>query len=129
MNILVEDWGGKYQCQEISAKQNLNIEDLLVKISLEAEMLDLKANPNRMAVGTVIESSLDKGKGYVTNLMVETGTLRIGDVILAGRNSGKIKAMHDEHGLSVKEAGPAKPVSVLGINGAPISWRQVQCHG
>ncbi len=119
MNILVEDWGGKYQCQEISAKQNLNIEELLEKIALEAEMLDLKANPNRMAVGTVIESSLDKGKGYVTNLLVETGTLRVGDVVLVGRNSGKIKAMHDEHGLSVKEAGPAKPVSVLGINGAP----------
>ncbi len=119
MNILVEDWGGKYQCQEISAKQNLNIEDLLVKIALEAEMLDLKANPNRMAMGTVIESSLDKGKGYVTNMLVETGTLRIGDVVLVGRHSGKIKAMHDEHGASVKEAGPSKPVSVLGINGAP----------
>ena len=119
MNILVEDWGGKYQCQEISAKQNLNIDDLLVKIALEAEMLDLKANPNRMAVGTVIESSLDKGKGYVTNMLIETGTLRIGDVVLVGRNSGRVKAMHDEHGLSVKEAGPAKPVSVLGINGAP----------
>ncbi len=119
MNILVEDWGGKYQCQEISAKQNLNIDDLLVKIALEAEMLDLKANPNRMAAGTVIESSLDKGKGYVTNMLIETGTLRVGDVVLVGRNSGKIKAMHDEHGVSVKEAGPAKPVSVLGINGAP----------
>jgi len=119
MNILVEDWGGKYQCQEISAKQNLNIDDLLVKIALEAEMLDLKANPNRLAEGTVIESSLDKGKGYVTNMLVETGTLRIGDVVLVGRNSGKIKAMHDEHGLSVKEAGPSKPVSVLGVNGAP----------
>ena len=119
MNILVEDWGGKYQCQEISAKKNLNIDDLLVKISLEAEMLDLKANPNRMAVGTVIESSLDKGKGYVTNMLIETGTLRIGDVVLVGRNSGKVKAMHDEHGMVVKVAGPAKPVSVLGINGAP----------
>ncbi len=119
MNILVEDWGGKYQCQEISAKQNLNIDDLLVKIALEAEMLDLKANPNRMAMGTVIESSLDKGKGYVTNMLIETGTLRVGDVVLVGRNSGKIKAMHDEHGVRVKIAGPSKPVSVLGINGAP----------
>ncbi len=119
MNILVEEWGGKFQCQEISAKQNLNIDELLEKILLEAEMLDLKANPNRMAVGTVIESSLDKGKGYVTNMLIETGTLKIGDVVLVGRNSGKIKAMHDEHGAEVKEAGPARPVSVLGINGAP----------
>jgi len=119
MNILVEEWGGKFQCQEISAKQNLNIDELLEKIALEAELLELKANPNRNAVGTVIESSLDKGKGYVTNMLIETGTLKIGDVVLVGRNSGKIKAMHDEHGETVKEAGPAKPVSVLGINGAP----------
>tara|TARA_R110002072_G_scaffold226960_3_gene383884 strand:+ start:24391 stop:27114 length:2724 start_codon:yes stop_codon:yes gene_type:complete len=119
MNILVEDWGGKFQCQEISAKKNLNIDDLLEKIALEAELLELKANPNRDAQGTVIESSLDKGKGYVTNMLIETGTLRIGDVVLVGRNSGKIKAMHDEHGASIKEAGPAKPVSVLGVNGAP----------
>ena len=119
MNILVEEWGGKFQCQEISAKQNLNIDELLEKILLEAEMLDLKANPNRTAVGTVIESSLDKGKGYVTNMLIETGTLKIGDVVLVGRNYGKVKAMHDEHGAEVKEAGPARPVSVLGINGAP----------
>ena len=119
MNILVEDWGGKYQCQEISAKQNLNIGDLLEKILLEAELLELKANPNRTAVGTVIESSLDIGKGYVTNILVETGTLKIGDVVLAGRNYGKVKAMHDENAKSVKEVGPAMPVSILGINGAP----------
>lgn len=119
MNILVEEWGGKYQCQEISAKQNLNIDELLEKVLLEAEILDLKANPNRNAVGTVIESSLDVGKGYVTNVLIETGTLKIGDIVLVGRNYGKIKAMHDEHGVSVKEVGPSKPVSVLGINGAP----------
>jgi len=110
MNILVEDWGGKYQCQEISAKKNLNIDELLEKILLEAELLDLKANPNKNAVGTVIESSLDKGKGYVTNMLVEAGTLRVGDVVLVGRNHGKVRAMHDEHGKSMNEVGPAMPV-------------------
>jgi translation initiation factor IF-2 len=115
----VEDWGGKYQCQEISAKKNLNIDELLEKILLEAELLDLKANPNKNAVGTVIESSLDKGKGYVTNMLVEAGTLRVGDVVLVGRNHGKVRAMHDEHGKSMNEVGPAMPVSILGINGAP----------
>ncbi|XOV66198.1 MAG: translation initiation factor IF-2 [Fluviicola sp.] len=119
MNILVEDWGGKYQCQEISAKKNLNIEDLLEKILLEAELLELKANPNKNALGTVIESSLDKGKGYVTNMLVEAGTLRVGDVVLVGRHNGKVRAMHDEHGNELKEVGPAQPVSILGINGAP----------
>lgn len=119
MNILVEDWGGKYQVQEISAKQNLKIDALLDKVLLEAELLDLKANPNKNAVGTVIESSLDKGKGYVTNMLVEAGTMRIGDVILVGRYYGRVRAMHDEHGVALKEAGPAQPVAVLGINGAP----------
>jgi translation initiation factor IF-2 len=119
MNILVEDWGGKYQCQEISAKQNLNIDLLLDKVLLEAELLDLKANPNKNAVGTVIESSLDKGKGYVTSMLVEAGTMRVGDIVLVGRHTGRVRAMHDEHGKAVKEAGPSKPVSVLGINGAP----------
>jgi translation initiation factor IF-2 len=119
MNILVEDWGGKYQVQEISAKQNLNIDALLDKVLLEAELLDLKANPAKNAVGTVIESSLDKGKGYVTNMLVEAGTMRIGDVILVGRYYGRVRAMHDEHGNALKEAGPAQPVSVLGISGAP----------
>jgi len=114
MNILVEDWGGKYQVQEISAKQNLNIDALLDKVLLEAELLDLKANPAKNAVGTVIESSLDKGKGYVTNMLVEAGTMRIGDVILVGRYYGRVRAMHDEHGHALKEAGPAQPVSVLG---------------
>jgi translation initiation factor IF-2 len=119
MNILVEDWGGKYQSQEISAKQNLNIDLLLDKVLLEAEILNLKANPNKNAVGTVIESSLDKGKGYVTNMLVEAGTMRVGDVILVGRYYGRVRAMHDEHGKNLKEAGPAQPVSVLGISGAP----------
>ena len=119
MNILVEDWGGKYQVQEISARQNLNIDALLDKVLLEAELLDLKANPTKNAVGTVIESSLDKGKGYVTNMLVEAGTMRIGDVILVGRYYGRVRAMQDEHGQPLKEAGPAQPVSVLGINGAP----------
>jgi translation initiation factor IF-2 len=119
MNILVEDWGGKYQCQEISAKQNLNIDLLLDKVLLEAEMLNLRANPNKNAIGTVIESSLDKGKGYVTNMLVESGTMRVGDVILVGRYFGRVRAMHDEHGKNLKEAGPAQPVSVLGIGGAP----------
>lgn len=119
MNILVEEWGGKYQCQEISAKQNLNIDSLLDKVLLEAEILHLRANPNKNAVGTVIESSLDKGKGYVTNMLVHAGTMKIGDVVLVGRNYGRVRAMHDEHGVSLKEAGPSQPVSVLGINGAP----------
>lgn len=119
MNILVEEWGGKYQCQEISAKQNLNIEELLDKVLLEAEILNLRANPNKNALGTVIESSLDKGKGYVTNLLVESGTMRVGDIVLVGRHYGRVRAMHNEHGKSVKEAGPATPVSILGIGGAP----------
>jgi translation initiation factor IF-2 len=119
MNILVEDWGGKYQCQEISARQNLNIEELLDKVLLEADILELKANPNKNAIGTVIESSLDKGKGYVTNMLVQAGTMKIGDAILVGRHFGKVRAMQDEHGNSITEAGPSQPVSVLGINGAP----------
>jgi translation initiation factor IF-2 len=119
MNILVEDWGGKYQVQEISAKQGLNIEELLDKVLLEAEMLTLRANPDKNALGTVIESSLDKGKGYVTNMLVESGTLKVGDVILVGRHYGRVRAMHDEKGAILKEAGPSQPVSVLGINGAP----------
>jgi translation initiation factor IF-2 len=119
MNILVEDWGGKFQSQEISAKQNLNIDLLLEKVLLEAEMLSLKANPNKNAVGTVIESSLDKGKGYVTNMLVEAGTLHVGDVVLVGRYYGKVRAMHDEHGNNLKAAGPSQPVSILGIGGAP----------
>jgi len=119
MNILVEEWGGKYQSQEISAKQNLNIDALLEKVLLEAEMLNLRANPAKNALGTVIESSLDKGRGYVTNLIVEAGTLKVGDILLVGRNYGRVRAMHDEKGVALKEAGPATPVSIIGINGAP----------
>jgi translation initiation factor IF-2 len=119
MNILVEDWGGTYQCQEISAKQNLKIDELMEKILLEAELLELRANPKKNAIGTVLESSLDKGKGYVTNMLVEAGTLRVGDVMLVGKHFGKIRAMHDEHGKVLKEVGPSMPCAVLGINGAP----------
>ena len=118
MNILVEDWGGKFQCQEISAKKGTGIEELLEKVLLEAELLELKANPNKNAVGTVIEATLDKGRGYVTTLIVESGTLKVGDVILAGTQYGRIKVMHDEHGVEVAAAGPSKPVSMLGMNGA-----------
>lgn len=119
MNILVEEWGGKFQCQEISAKQGLNIDTLLEKVLLEAEMLDLKANPNKNASGTVIESELDKGRGYVSTILVEAGTLKVGDIVLAGCFSGKVKALHNERGQIVKEAGPAMPVSMLGLSGAP----------
>ena len=119
MNVLVEEWGGKFQSQEISAKNGTNIEELLEKVLLEAEMLDLKANPGKRAIGTVVESSLDKGRGYVTNLLVEGGTMRIGDAILAGQFSGKVKAMFNERGARVDEAGPSVPVSILGFDGAP----------
>lgn len=119
MNILVEEWGGPFQCQEISAKKGLHLDELLEKVLLEAEILNLRANPNKNALGTVIESSLDKGKGYVTNILVEEGTLKIGDVVLVGRHYGRVRAMHDERGKSVKEATPAAPVSILGIGGAP----------
>jgi translation initiation factor IF-2 len=119
MNLLVEDWGGKYQSQEISAKNGINIELLLEKVLLEAEMLDLKANPNRPAMGTVIESTLDKGRGYVATVLVESGTLHLGDAVLAGAHFGHIKAMYNERGQRVDEAGPSVPVLILGINGAP----------
>ena len=119
MNILVEEWGGKFQCQEISAKKGLNIELLLEKVLLEAELLELKANPAKNAKGTVIESTLDKGRGYVTTLLVSGGTLKVGDVILAGQNYGRVKAMFNERGVPVIAAGPAQPVSLLGFNGAP----------
>ncbi len=121
MNILVEDWGGKYQCQEISAKQGLNVDKLLDKVLLEADLLELKANPNRNAKGSVIESSLDKGRGYLATVMVQTGTLRIGDIMLSGSFYGKVKAMFNERGQKVTEAGPSTPVSVLGLNGAPTA--------
>jgi translation initiation factor IF-2 len=119
MNILVEDWGGKFQCQEISAKFGTNVEELLEKVLLESEILELKANPDKRALGTVVESSLDKGRGYVTNVLVEAGTLKVGDAMLAGQHSGRVKAMFNERGQRVDEAGPATPVSVLGFDGAP----------
>jgi translation initiation factor IF-2 len=119
MNVLVEEWGGKFQSQEISAKNGTNIEELLEKVLLEAEMLDMKANQGKRAIGTVVESSLDKGRGYVTNLLVEGGTMRIGDAVLAGQFSGKVKAMFNERGARVDEAGPSVPVSILGFDGAP----------
>jgi len=119
MNYLVEDWGGKYQSQDISAKKGLFVKELLEKILLEAEMLELKANPNRKATGSIIESSLDKGRGYVATVLVDNGTLRMGDIVIAGVNHGRIKAMFNERGQRVKEAGPSEPVMILGLNGAP----------
>jgi len=119
MNLLVEDWGGKVQSHDISAKTGLGVDELLEKVMLEAELLELKANPNKNAIGTVVEALLDKGKGYVSTILVEAGTLKVGDYILAGKHSGKVKAMHDERGNSVKEAVPSTPVSVLGLDGAP----------
>ena len=119
MNLLVEAWGGEYQSQDISAKKGLHIDDLLEKLLLQAEMLELKANPDRLAIGTVIEASLDKGRGYVTKLLVQTGTLKVGDPLVAGGHSGKVKAMFNEKGKRVKLAGPSTPVLVLGLSGAP----------
>jgi translation initiation factor IF-2 len=127
MNMLVEDWGGKYQCQEISSKSGLGIEDLLEKVLLEAEMLELMANPNKKAVGSVIEAELDKGRGYVTTLLVQAGTLNVGDMMLAGDNYGRVKAMFDHHGNKIKKAGPSTPVQVLGLNGAPQAGDKLLC--
>ena len=121
MNILVEDWGGKYQCQEIAAKKGINVEELLEKVLLEADMLELKANPNRLAVGNIIESSLDKGRGYLATVLVQNGTLHVGDPIVAGCYAGRVKAMFNERGQRLKEAGPSTPVSVLGLSGAPTA--------
>ncbi len=119
MNYLVEEWGGKYQCQEISAKKGLNIEELLEKVLLEAELLDLKANPHKKATGSIIESSLDKGRGYVATVLVQAGTLKIGDVVLAGQYFGHVKAMFNERGGKLEKAGPSEPALILGLNGAP----------
>ena len=121
MNYLVEDWGGKYQSQDISAKKGLGVEELMEKVLLEAEMLELKANPNRNATGSIIESSLDKGRGYIATVLVQNGTLRVGDVILAGTHFGKVKAMFNERNQRIKEAGPATPALILGLNGAPTA--------
>ena len=127
MNMLVEDWGGKYQCQEISSKSGQGIDDLLEKVLLEAEMLELTANPNKKAVGSVIEAELDKGRGYVTTLLVQAGTLNVGDMMLAGDNYGRVKAMFDHHGNKIKKAGPSTPVQVLGLNGAPQAGDKLLC--
>ena len=118
MNLLVEDWGGKYQSHDISAKKGTGVKELLEKVLLEAEILDLKANPNKAAVGTVVEAQLDKGRGYVSTILVQSGTLKVGDYVLAGKNHGKVKAMHDERGHSVMSAGPSTPISILGLDGA-----------
>ncbi|WP_290493281.1 translation initiation factor IF-2, partial [Leeuwenhoekiella sp. UBA4164] len=119
MNLLVEDWGGKVQSQDISAKQGTGVNELLEKVLLEAEILELQANPDKLASGAVVEAYLDKGRGYVSTILVQAGTLKIGDYVLAGTTSGKIKAMQDERGNNVKEAGPSTPVSILGLDGAP----------
>ena len=121
MNLLVEEWGGKYQCQEISAKKGIGVEELLEKVLLEAEMLDLKANPNRKATGSIIESSLDKGRGYVSTVLVSNGTLKVGDVVIAGTAWGKVKAMFNERNQRIEKAGPAEPAIILGLNGAPTA--------
>ena len=121
MNLLVEEWGGKYQCQEISAKKGIGVEELLEKVLLEAEMLDLKANPNRKATGSIIESSLDKGRGFVSTVLVSNGTLKVGDVVIAGTAWGKVKAMFNERNQRIEEAGPAEPAIILGLNGAPTA--------
>ncbi len=121
MNLLVEEWGGKYQCQEISAKKGIGVDELLEKVLLEAEMLDLKANPNRKATGSVIESSLDKGRGYVSTMLVSNGTLKVGDNVIAGTSYGRIKAMFNERNQRIEKAGPSEPVIILGLNGAPTA--------
>ncbi len=121
MNYLVEEWGGKYQSQDISAKKGIGVEELMEKVLLEAEMLELKANPNRNATGAIIESTLDKGRGYVANVLVQNGTLRVGDIVLAGNHFGKVKAMFNERNQRIKEAGPATPALILGLNGAPTA--------
>ncbi|HSZ26388.1 MAG TPA: translation initiation factor IF-2, partial [Cytophagaceae bacterium] len=125
-NILVEDWGGKYQCELISAKSGVGIPELLEKVLLEAELLDLKANPDKNAVGAIIEASLDKGRGYLATVMVQAGTLKIGDVILAGANFGRVKAMYDHRGAKISKAGPSTPVQILGLNGAPQAGDKLQ---
>lgn len=121
MNLLVEEWGGKYQCQEISAKKGIGVDELLEKVLLEADMLELKANPNKRAMGAVIESSLDKGRGFLATILVQGGTLHVGDIMLSGCYTGRIKAMFNERGQRITEAGPSTPVSVLGLNGAPTA--------
>src|SRR5690606_8209552 len=128
MNILVEDWGGNFQSQEISAKKGINIHELLEKVLLESELLELKANPDREAGGLVIEASLDKGRGYVSAILVQSGTLHQGDMIVSGQFYGKVKAMSNERGQKVNEAGPSTPVQVLGLNGAPQAGEKFKVY-
>ena len=128
MNLLVEDWGGKYQSQEISAKTGMNVDNLMDKILLEAELLELKANPDKNAIGSVVEAELDRGRGYVSTILVQEGTLRVGDVMVAGSNFGKVKALHNERGQKVKEAGPSTPVQVLGLDGAPQAGEKFKVY-
>lgn len=128
MNLLVEDWGGKIQSHDISAKNGTGVKELLEKVLLEAELLELKANPNKQAKGTVVEAFLDKGRGYVATILVQAGTLKVGDYVLAGKNSGKVKAMQDERGKEVKNAGPSTPVSILGLDGAPQAGDKFQVY-
>lgn len=124
MNLLVEEWGGKYQCQEISAKKGTGVDELMEKVLLEADMLDLKANPNRKATGTIIESSLDKGRGYVSTVLVSNGTLKQGDIVLAGTCWGRVKAMFNERNQRIDKAAPSEPAIILGLNGAPTAGDQ-----
>jgi len=119
MNMLVEEWGGEYQSKDISAKTGQGVDELLEEILTRAELMELKANPNRLASGTVLEASLEKGKGYTANLLIQNGTLRVGDYVVAGRNHGKVRAMYDERGNRIKEAGPSMPVQIIGLDGAP----------
>src|SRR5690606_33693592 len=128
MNILVEDWGGNFQSQEISAKKGLNVDLLLEKVLLESELLELKANPNRKSNGTIIEASLDKGRGYVTTVLVQGGTLEQGDMMLTGQYYGKVKAMFNERGQRVQKAGPSTPVQILGLNGAPQAGEKFKIY-
>jgi translation initiation factor IF-2 len=128
MNILVEDWGGKYQSQEISAKSGLNVDLLLEKILLEAELLDLKANPSREAVGTIIEASLDKGRGFVATMLVQNGTLRQGEIVVSGQFYGRAKAMFNERNTRLEQAGPSSPVQILGLNGAPQAGEKFKVY-
>ena len=128
MNILVEEWGGKFQSQEIAAKSGLNIDKLLEKILLEAELLELKANPNREAAGTIIEASLDKGRGYVATLLVENGTLEAGDLVVSGQYYGRVKAMFNERNKKTEDAGPSAPAVILGLNGAPQAGEKFKVY-
>jgi translation initiation factor IF-2 len=127
MNILVEAWGGKFQNQELSAKQGLNVDVLLEKVLLEAEVLDLKANPEKGRIGTIIEASLDKGRGYVATMLVQNGTLRQGDLIVSGQHYGRVKAMFNERNQRIEEAPPSTPVVILGLNGAPQAGEKFRC--